>query len=133
MGSFIEHRLMDAYLDSAARGQSAEARTALGALTYAGEVERQQAHDQFIPDLVSFYKSATPSQRKGIQQARGLMRSAHENFFKSNFDAAAELYSRAQAAFRRAGDLCEATHLGYLIGNCYLQQTKVEAGLSVLQ
>jgi CHAT domain-containing protein len=130
---FIENRLADAYLDLAAKGCRHEATERLKALSYAGELAYQQAQDQFIPDLIRFYKSATSAQRDRVAQARGLMQSGHENYLNNNPITAQEFYRRAKEIFARAEDTCEALHATYLIGNCDVQQSKAASGLALLQ
>jgi CHAT domain-containing protein/lipoprotein NlpI len=128
-GSFIENRLIDNYLDLAEKGRDDEAGEYLAALSYAGEVEQRRAGDMFMPNLARFYKSVTPSRRGEISQARALLKSGHENFHETKFDAAMECYARAKEIFERVGNACEAIYIDYAIGSSYLQQSKTEAAL----
>ncbi|HEX8186509.1 MAG TPA: tetratricopeptide repeat protein, partial [Blastocatellia bacterium] len=132
-GGYIENRLIDDHLDLVAKGREGEARDRLDAFVYASEVAYRQAGDMFLPDLARFYKRATPAQRKGVSEARSLMNSGHDNYSKSNFDAALKSYNEAKEGFERAGNSCEAVYAACLIGNCYVQQSKAEQGLALLQ
>lgn len=131
-GSFIESRLIDSYMNLA-ESRSEEAHKTLEVLSYAGEVEHKQAGDKFVADLARFYSRSTPSQRGRVSQARSLMKSARENYSKSNFDAALDLCNRAREAFVSAGDACDAAYIDYIIGNCHVGQSKAEAALSLFQ
>ena len=132
-GSFIENKLIDNYLDQAARGRRHEASESLVALSYPARVERQKPRDLFISNLLWFYKSATLSQRERVLQARSLAKRAREGVSRYDFDEAIEFYKRAKQTFEAAGDECEVLYTAYEIANCYLQQAKAESALSVFQ
>ncbi|MEW6207533.1 MAG: CHAT domain-containing protein [Acidobacteriota bacterium] len=133
MGSFIANRLIDDYLDLNARGHSEEAGEILKKLSYAGDLEYRQARDRFLLDLIRFYKTATPAQRKNILRARRWMKSGFESFNKTNFEEALGFYNKAKETFERAGDVCQSARTAYLTGICYLQQAKPEPAMTILQ
>ncbi|HKQ04634.1 MAG TPA: CHAT domain-containing protein [Blastocatellia bacterium] len=134
-GSFIANKLIDEYLDLAVSGRRDEADERIKLLSYTGDLEYRQARDRFLADLCGFYKAATAAQLKDVVQARRLIKAGHESYSnpKPDLEEAISLYTRAKAGFERSGDVLEVTYIAYWLGNCYLQQSKAEAGLSLFE
>jgi CHAT domain-containing protein/Flp pilus assembly protein TadD len=132
-GDFIKDRLIDDYLALAAKGAGKGDGGSLDALSYAGNLEYKKAHDPFMHNLCGFYKSATPSQREGVLEARDSMKRGRNSASRYNFDEARGFYEDARRSFMKSGNECEATYTAYPIANCYLQQSKAEPALALLQ
>lgn len=128
----IGNKLIDGYLALAVR-RDVERADALDALSYAGQLERQRANDCFLAKLCEYYRRATPSQLGGVVQARNSMKLARESSFKNSFDEALALYEGARQEFERAGDEYELMYTAFPIANCYLQQSRAEKALSLLE
>lgn len=128
----IGNKLIDGYLALAVR-REVERVGALEALSYAGQLERKRANDCFLANLCEYYRRATPSQLEGVVQARNAMKRARESSFRNNFDEALALYEGARQQFERAGDEYELMYAAFPIANCYLQQSRAEKALSLLE
>lgn len=131
-GSVIVDRLVDDFLNLAAREQGEESKNKLQMLSYAGEVEAQITGDRFTSNLARFYKSTNPKQRINLVQARGLMKSGQESYGQSKNEETIALLSRAKAIFEQAGDSLEALTADYWLTHCNLRSHKEEQCLATL-
>jgi len=129
----ITNRLLDTYLDLAAKGQSDQANSKLQMLSYAGEIEKQRVGDRFISDVTHLYRQATALTLGAMARARALMRSGNEQFLKSNIADASDSYDKAREIFIHDGDYPEAEYTEYRLGYCYLREPDITRGLSVLE
>jgi CHAT domain-containing protein len=132
-GNSIVERLIDEYLDLAARGSNAEAGQRLEALTYAGELKKEKAGDDFVSDLSAFYSRATARLRADIARARELKKSGYEHLLKIKYGDALKLFDQAGQIFIRAGDICEAEYVEYLTGHTYARQPNIKMALEALE
>lgn len=128
-GNLIVERLLDEYLNLAAHGPTDEANEKLQMLSYEGWIEDQKASDRFTSDLVAFYRRATPTQLALSIQARRVMQSAKEHYYKVEFEKALELYSKAHKSFTLAGNECEALFAEGWVGYCNLRIPRVKESL----
>lgn len=132
-GNLIVERLIDEYLDLMARGSNAEAGQRLEALTYAGELRKEKAGDDFVSDMAAFYSRATARQRTKIARARGLKKLGYERLLELKYSEALNLFDRARQIFIREVDICESEHVGYLTGHTYARQPNIKRALEVLE
>jgi CHAT domain-containing protein len=121
-GNTIANALLDSYLESDLKADTATAETKLEALTYLGKLELQTAGDTFTAELTRFYKRSNFQQRRNLAHARAKMAEAYDLFLGSHIDDALRAYSEAEQTFRENGDECEATLATYRIGHCYWQK-----------
>ncbi len=117
----ITERLLDSFLDLAAKGRNAEAQSYLKIASYAAELENQETADLYPRDLTRFYEKALPAQHRILSQARRLMKTARERQNQNEYEQAAQSYSKAKAMFEQAGDTSEAMVAQHLIGSSKLR------------
>jgi tetratricopeptide (TPR) repeat protein len=120
-GNRIAERLIDGFLESAARTQQAESARLLPPLAYAGELEFQKTGDRFTLDLAAYYGDSSPKQLEVVARARGLMKLAADRYNQSEMEAALDLYAKARDEFRRAGDECEGTFAEGWVSYCQVR------------
>jgi CHAT domain-containing protein len=119
-GVLVENQLLDRYLSLEAGGRLDDAKQSLQALSYAGELEFKRATDHYVKDLVQFYQSLTRSQRVELAEARSLISQGTDKLKKTNAEAAAEYFSKAQLIFDRIGDETESLYLKFALAHTYL-------------
>lgn len=119
-GSFIENRLLDDYLDCAAKGPAVEASEKLRMLSDVGNLQVARGDDHFILDLVKFYSTATRAQRVALAGGRARMRSGHEQLREFKTVAAREFYAEAARIFEENGDKYDALYIRYPVGHSLL-------------
>jgi CHAT domain-containing protein len=130
-GNFIVERLLDDYLSLSPKEWGERAKDKQLALSYCGNLARENAGDDFISALSRFYSSTPSEHRAALSEARGLMQSGHQHFDRSKLGPAMELYTRAKRIFERVGDDCEARFAEYRIAYCYLRLPDIGKSLSV--
>jgi CHAT domain-containing protein/tetratricopeptide (TPR) repeat protein len=128
-GSFIENKLLDDYLDSAAEGPALEVSEKLRTLSDVGHLEVAKGNDHFISDLVKFYSAATREQRVALAVGRARMRSGHKQILISTV-AARESYAEATRIFEENGDKYDALSVRYGVGHSHLLDAQSLKGLS---
>lgn len=132
-GNAIVQRLIDEHLTLSAGGRREEARERLRMLAYAAEVEEQRAGDRFTADLARFYERATPAMRETTARARAILSTANERYYRSEYDAAIELYAKAGGLFSEAGDEGEALFSESWLGYCYLRIPDTGRSLAIFR
>jgi CHAT domain-containing protein len=102
-------------------------------LSYAGKVEQQSVQDRFSADLAAVFNSSTPSQRKTLGQARGLMKSAVQFYDRSEYGKAIELFSQARELFAKTSDEPEKLFAEAWIGYCHLRLQHPEISITTFE
>lgn len=128
-GGIIENDLLDKYLTYINAGDDGEAQKAVQALTYAADLDVRKADDHYFSDLVSFYKSATPVQRRSLADGRTLLNQGHKYLQLFDLENAIEHYDRAAQIFERWGDSQEAIYIRYPLAHSYLLEHDSERSL----
>ncbi|HET9527239.1 MAG TPA: CHAT domain-containing protein [Pyrinomonadaceae bacterium] len=118
-GNTITNELLDAYLDSDAKGDNTSADSNLAALEYVASLELKNGGDTHASDLVRVYKRSNPQQRREFAHARAQLSQAYDLFLRSHVNDALGYYSQAEQTFRKNGNDGEATLARYRIGHCY--------------
>ena len=106
-----ENLIVDALLEEfLARSQAQEeaGEQPLALLARAGEIEAELSGDGYTRDLTTFYRAATPLQRRLLHQARALTRSALERSPTAKKEALA-LMRQARGVFAQAGSRIDQT------------------------
>lgn len=132
-GRLISAQLVDAYLNFSASGRPGEAREALRALRYAGELDSKHAGDYYTAEIARFYGLSPPGRLTALSRARGHMRRGFEWCQEAKFGDAAGEFEKARAAFEGAGAEPEINFSDYWIGYSYQQAARNVEGLSVLR
>jgi CHAT domain-containing protein/tetratricopeptide (TPR) repeat protein len=126
VGNSTIERLVDQYLQIPPATSNAESKDYLAALSYAGELELENAGDRFTLDLAQFYKQLEPSQRPALRAARELTMTAHTQIERSEFKAASETYGQAKRTFDEIGNKTESRSADYWLAICRVQQANPE-------
>lgn len=132
-GKLISAQLVDAYLDASAKGRAEEARDALHALRYAGELETGHTGDTYTAELARFYGLSPPGRLAALSAAREQMRRGFEWCQRTKFAEAAGAFESARAAFESAGGEPEIYFDDYWIGYAYHQSARSEEALAVFR
>lgn len=132
-GKLISAQLVDAYLNFSVGGRPGEAREALQALRYAGELDSKHAGDNYTAEIARFYGLSPPGRLAVLSRARGYMRRGFEWCQKAKFGDAAREFEKARAAFEGAGAEPEIYFSDYWIGYSYQQAARSLEGQTVLR
>lgn len=132
-GKLISAQLVDAYLNFSLAGRPGEAREALRALHYAGELDSKHAGDNYTAEIARFYGLSPPGRLTVLSRARGHVRRGFEWCQQAKFGDAAGEFEKARAAFDGAGAEPEVYFSDYWIGYSYQQRAQSVEGLSVLR
>lgn len=132
-GKLVSAQLIDAYLNASASGRAEEARDALHALHYAGELEAEHSSDTYTAELARFYGLSPPGRLAALFAAREQMRQGFEWCQRTKFVDAAGAFERARTAFERAGGEPEIYFNDYWIGYAYHQSARSEEALAVFR
>ncbi len=127
-GSVIENLLVDRYLDAAER--KAEAEEALGALTFAADLEVQRANDHSLFELLRYLRG--PAQLS-LTEARQLVKSGYHQLIDFQPESAIKNYTRAKQLFDQIGDRVESLYAKYALGHAYLLLHKSEPSLETFE
>jgi CHAT domain-containing protein/tetratricopeptide (TPR) repeat protein len=125
VGSFVEERLVDAYLESATSDRTEEVVAAdwLKAIGYIGEMELEKTGDRFTLDLIRFYGSLSSKRLRAIREARRLKALGDSLLSDSNdSEHAIVRYQEARKLYLQTGDQWGTRIAEYKIGWCYLRQ-----------
>ncbi|HWN10931.1 MAG TPA: CHAT domain-containing protein [Pyrinomonadaceae bacterium] len=128
-GNLIVEQLLDDYLQLSSQRPTGEADETLKKLFYEGWIEEHKAGDRFTSDLIAFYKKATPQQLALSIQARRVVQSAMERYYKAEFEAALMLFQKAREVFTLAGNESEGLFADSWTGYCNLRIPKVKDAL----
>lgn len=132
-GGIIENDLLDKYLTFDNAGNSIEAQRPLQALIYAAELNVRKAGDHYFSGLVSFYKSATPAQRRSLTKGRTLLNEGHKYLQQFDPENAIERYNRAAQIFEQWGDSQESMFTRYPLAHSYLLEHDSERSLRLFR
>jgi CHAT domain-containing protein/tetratricopeptide (TPR) repeat protein len=122
-GNTLSNKLLDSYLELAAKGEVANAHAKLQAVAYAGHLESHRARDSYTSELVRFYSESSPAELHAVSEAREKMRQGYSLFLKSRTNEALDRYGQAKRIFEATGDGGDATFAEYRMGHCYLFQS----------
>ena len=131
-GNTIVNRLLDEFLDLAAKGKDSEAQIRLQMLSYVGELELRNTKDHFTSDLAQFYRQASPGERASIARARKSLRSGHDVLLQGDPRAATTHYTRARRIFEQCRDLLELAITDYWLSFCLVPQHLEKQALPIL-
>ncbi len=131
-GKPIFEQLLSSYLDSSIKRLN-DADSKLQALSYVANLEARRTGDCYALDLMSFYGSTSAAQQLALAQAREMMDEGNRNYISSSLDKAIDSYSKARNLFYRAGNSCEVSYAEYRLGRCYLETTRAQQSLELLQ
>ncbi|HEY0171081.1 MAG TPA: hypothetical protein VGB98_08655, partial [Pyrinomonadaceae bacterium] len=120
-GRFIPQQLAINYLEGGGAGGAGESARLLGALTYAGRLERERARDPYVSRVAAFYARASARQRDLLREAQAGVRLGYSLCRQSNFKDALGEFVRSKELFEKAGDEWEGRLCDYWIGYCYSQ------------
>jgi CHAT domain-containing protein/Tfp pilus assembly protein PilF len=132
-GKLISAQLVDAYLNFSVGGRPAEAREALRALHYAGELDSKYAGDIYTAEIARFYGLSPPGRLALLSRARQHMRRGFEWCQKAKFGDAAGEFEKARATFESVSAEPEIYFSDYWIGYSYQQAARSVEGLSILR
>ncbi|HET9713999.1 MAG TPA: CHAT domain-containing protein, partial [Pyrinomonadaceae bacterium] len=130
-GNAITNKLIDNYLVAATSSPSSNAAAELDTLTELGKLSSDKTGDRFTADVGQLYRSATPSQRKSLLQARHDVAAAFDAYNQAKYDVAISLYGRAKSVFTEAGDYPEALLATWWLSFCNLQRGETQTSLSI--
>jgi CHAT domain-containing protein/Tfp pilus assembly protein PilF len=132
-GGLAENALLDAYLQAKSAGRADKAQENLQALSFAAQLELNRADDHFLPDLILFYRAATPLHQAQIIEARRLMNLGSEDLKGNKPENAAQDCEKAQQIFELIGDNDESVYAEYSLGHAQLLNHQSELSLSIFQ
>lgn len=128
----ITQRLIDQYLDLDQRNDP-EAGPTRHLISLAGKLEQDKSGDRFVSDLAAYYAKTSTRQRDLIRDGRKLLKSGSQLYQNAEFEAAAEVYRRAELSFTQAGDNGEALMAQSLTGACYLRVPYADRALAIFE
>ena len=128
----ITQRLIDQYLELDQRSDP-EAGPTRHLISLAGKLEQDKTGDRFVSDLAAYYANTSTRQRDLIREGRKLLKSGSQLYQNAEFEAAAEVYRRAELSFMQAGDNGEALMAQSLAGACYLRVPYVDRALAIFE
>jgi CHAT domain-containing protein/lipoprotein NlpI len=132
-GRLVSSQLVAAYLDSASRNQTDEAREHLRALAHAGDLELKRTGDRYTSEVARVYERTAPNRLMSLGRAWESMRSGFDLCLQSKFKEALEVFKQAKEGFAIAGDEPEGFFADYWLSYC-LHQTAHEAeSLALIQ
>jgi CHAT domain-containing protein len=132
-GRAVSFQLARQYLKAAATNRQDEAKQLLAALSYAGELEKENGHDPFVADLAAFYGQALTEEYATLLEAQDEMAAGYALSIKGNHDAALENWQRAQAAFSRAKNVNEAKVAQFWVAYGLSQADRLQESIKLLQ
>jgi CHAT domain-containing protein len=132
-GKLIPAQLVDAHLNSSISGRDGDARDALQALEYAGELEARNAADNYTAELAHFYRLSPLGRLAALARARELMRQGYKWCRELKFHDAALAFEKARAAFAAAGDEPEIYFDEYWIAYSYHQSARSQEAADILR
>ncbi len=116
-GLMVLQQLAEKNLEAENRNKTDEYVEMTAAMTYLGEIEKENTGDSFSADLAGYYKNTTAEQRKTLLEAQDISRQGQKMIFKPDFKNALENFKNAKKLFISAGDIWEAQVAEYQ--NCY--------------
>ena len=132
-GNLIVESLLDELFRLPAQASNKEAAVVLQKITYAGEVEKAKVGDAFTRDLARTLRTANVLQRERIAEGRELIKQAVDQYNRSEFNEAVEIFSLADQKFLESGDECNQLFVQAWIGYCYLRLQESEKALQIFQ
>lgn len=132
-GKLVSTLLVDAYLNASAGGRAEDARDALQALRYAGEVEAANAGDSYTAELARYYGLSPPGRLPLLARARAQMRQGFEWCQRAKCNEAVGAFESARAAFESAGNEPEMYFTDYWVGFSYHTSARSEEASVVLR
>lgn len=132
-GNYIVERLVDDYLDFAAKGQRGEAEDRHRMLRYVGASREQRSGDLYASALARFYQSVTRERAAALIRARNLMKLGQEQIASTQFALALKSHAEAKQLFEKAGDEPESRHAEYWMAVCHQQLNDKEQSALLFQ
>lgn len=124
-GRFIPQELARAYLEETSANRPEGARRFLRALSYAGKLELEKAHDPFVSDIAKYYSRTSTVQRSLLSQAQASQSAGYSSCLRTQYNDALPSFIRAREFFSKAHDEWEARICDYWIGYCESQQDQL--------
>lgn len=129
-GNVVVERLLDAHLESRARGRAGEGRDPLRLLSEVGGQARDRSGEKLFSDLAAYYESASPAQLATVGEARRLMKSGHDGWGRDTAAESLDHFSRAGRLFEAAGDGGEAVFAEYWANFARFRMYRAEESLA---
>ncbi len=104
----------------------------LAALTYSGDLEKENSGDTFFSEIAKFYTNLPEEKQADLAEAADLIQEGYALCRKSKNPEALDVFKRARAVFNRTGDISEARFCDYWIGFCLNRTNKIEESTRVL-
>ena len=104
-GPSVALQLSRRYLIAKQRGDEAEAKESLAAMTFIGSFEQTQHSEFFFSELAGFYASAGADKIERLLQAKGTFAAGQQS--ADNATAISE-FEKSRDLFEQLGDVCEA-------------------------
>lgn len=108
-GATVPLQLSRRYLMAKQRGDEAEAKESIEALTHIGNFEQAQNGDSFFFELANFYANMGADKIEGLVQAKDTFARGHQFIDRdSDYEKARSEFEKSRDLFARLGDECEA-------------------------
>lgn len=107
-GAAVPLQLSRRYLLAKQRGDNAEARESIEALTFIGSFEQTQMADFFFSELANFYAQVGANKIERLLQAKEIFDSAQLSVDSYDYTKAINGFEKSRDLFAQLGDDCEA-------------------------
>jgi CHAT domain-containing protein/lipoprotein NlpI len=131
VGNYIFEKLVDAYLNSAGKGQRADTENTRRMLLYVAAAKARRAGDLYASALTRFYQSVPYDRIPALSRARNLMKAGQQQVSSAQFSQALKSHAEARQLFNNARDGPEAQVAEYWLAVCYQQLNDKERSATI--
>ncbi|HKX30176.1 MAG TPA: CHAT domain-containing protein [Blastocatellia bacterium] len=130
-GNYITEKLLDEFLDQAARGEERAARETIGTLGFLGRICERRSGDRFNSLMAAAYQQADPRRRGLLARGRELRRQAYTAAGQTDQDRALSDCLDALRQFTAAGVIEERLMTEYWLAETYLRHAEQKRSLEL--
>lgn len=132
-GKMVPLRLAQEYVAHSLKGEEAEARDKLGALVFAGDLDKRIGGDPYTAELADYYANASRATLQLLSNAGEDVNHGYALCLATKYEEANSRFASARAKFHRAGDEWEARLASYWIAYCLSQPGATRDSNIILQ
>jgi CHAT domain-containing protein/tetratricopeptide (TPR) repeat protein len=131
-GKMIPLRLAHGYVAHILKGEETEAREKLGALVFAGELDKRIGGDPYTIELANYYANSSPATLQLLSKAAADVDEGYDLCLQTKYEKATSRFKSASTTFDQTGNKWEAKLANYWIAYCLSQPSPTRESVVLL-
>lgn len=132
-GNLVTLRLAHDYVAHMLKAEEVEAREKLGALIFAGELDKRIGGDPYTMELGGYYAKSSPATLSMLSKAAAKVDQGYALCLANKYEDAGLLFASAAKTFDQIGDQWEARLASYWIAYCLSQPGRTRDSKAILE